>query len=69
MPHLGHALGTTHGHRVGELGRDAAGEAAVDPSWVLEYHSDSVVHTWGKAQDEGKPGLTSCLNASLVAHW
>lgn len=23
----------------------------------------------GKAQDEEQAGLTSCLNASLVAHW
>lgn len=35
-PHLGHSLGTAHKSHVGELGSDATGEAAVDPSWILE---------------------------------
>ncbi|KAK2509956.1 hypothetical protein MC885_014792, partial [Smutsia gigantea] len=50
VPHLGHALSTAHKGCIGELGSDAAGEAGMDPSWVLEQHSDSVIHTWRKAQ-------------------
>lgn len=59
--HLGRALGTAHGGRVAELNRDAAGEAGMDPSWVLEEHGDRVIHAWGEAQDKGKPGHRSCL--------
>jgi hypothetical protein len=36
MSHLGHALGTTHIRCVGEVGGDAAGEAAMNPSWILK---------------------------------
>lgn len=59
-PHLGHALGTAHVGHVGELGSDAAGEAAVDPSRVLQQYRDGVVHTWGEAQDRGKRARLSC---------
>lgn len=45
MSHLGHALGTIHIRCVGEVGGDAAGEAAMNPSWVLKQHTDGVVHT------------------------
>lgn len=48
MPHLAYALGTAHKGHIRELSRDAAGKAAMDPSWVLEEHSDGVVHTWGR---------------------
>ena len=54
MPHLCHALGATHGGRVGELRGDAAGEAAMDLSWVLQEHRDSVIHTWREVLGQGR---------------
>lgn len=44
MSHLGHALGASHICYVGEVGADATGEAAMDPSWVLKKHTDGVIH-------------------------